>query len=147
MVAVWLPERIRDRIEERRLEKRIAEIAREFRGRMAAARTEQEEHSIDHEWTETVEEDFGNLGVLKTKRLLRLTEKWEIEIPQDAWTHDRYENSRYISPLDQVKLRRSIRAARREATKWWIQLLTPIVSALTGLAGALIGLLTYLHKA
>lgn len=142
----WLPQRVRDWREERQLEKCIEEINARFRPRMAATRTEKQEHDVDQEWTNEIEDYQDSLGALKTKRLLKLANKWEVEIPADAWVSNRYENTRYIYAGAQVKLRRSIRDARRESVKWWVLLLTPIVSALTGLAGALIGLLGYLLK-
>src|SRR6266496_3239384 len=43
LLQQWL----QDRREERRLEKQIEEIGAKFRPRMAAAKTEQEEHDID----------------------------------------------------------------------------------------------------
>lgn len=142
----WLPERLQDWQERRSLERQIEEINRRFQPRMAAAKTDQEEHHIDQEWVEAIEQYQVSMGVLKTKRLIKLANRWEVEIPSGAWTNDRYENVRYIAPPHQIKLRRSIRDARREAVKWWVQLLTPIISVLTGLAGALIGLFTYLRK-
>jgi hypothetical protein len=52
--------------------------------------------NIDRAWGHEVEEYFDSLGALKTKRLVKLADKWEIEIPPTAWVHGRYESVRYI---------------------------------------------------
>ena len=135
----WLPQWLRDRREERQLEKSIEQIGLKFRSRMAAAKTEQQEHDVDQEWTYEVEEYLDRLGVLRTKPLVKQATKWEVEIPQTAWSDDRYENSRYISPPEQVKLRRRIRDARRDAVRWWIQVLMPPLSLIVALVALLTG--------
>jgi hypothetical protein len=142
----WIPESWRDWLERRRLKKVISQIGERFRPRLAAARSEDEERAIDAEWSSETEEFDLYLGQLETKRLVKLANKWEIDIPRDSWTSDRYNTVAYIYHAPQLALRRRIRDARREAMKWWINLLTPVISALTGLAGALIGLLTYLRS-
>src|SRR5712691_1944683 len=82
-------------------------------------------------------EYLDNLGVLRTKPLVTHARKWEVEIPPEAWVHDRSENYRYISPREQVKLRRRIRDARREAVRWWVQVLTPPLSLIVALLALL----------
>lgn len=47
-----------------------------------------------------------------------------------------------LTTLGEIKLRRLIRDDRRNTIKFWVKILAPIITALTGLAGAAIGLLT-----
>jgi hypothetical protein len=137
-----MPQRVQDAAEKRRLKNNIAVLNQKFEQRMAEARTDQAEHDIDQEWTHAVENDHASLGILETRHILRLVTRWDVDIPADAWVSNDYENMRYLSQAAQAKLRREIKAAKRETIRWWIQV---TVLPITGLVGATIGLISLLR--
>lgn len=58
-------------------------------------------------------------------------------------------NTHYLSPLGMTELRAAIRkerAERRAVMEWWIKTLGAALGILTGLIGALIGLVSILKK-
>jgi hypothetical protein len=63
-------------------------------------------------------------------------------------THDNT-NTRFLSPLGMTELRTAIRkerAERRAVIEWWLKTLGGAVGILTGLIGALIGLISVIRK-
>ena len=128
-----LPQRVRDWHEVRLLEESIEAINAAYRVRMAATKTEEEEHNLDQEWTYALEDDHTSLGVLKTKKLQRATDKWDIDIPDDAWTSDLLERVRYIYPGAQKKLWRQISEARFVYWERWVKMLVPVLSLIVAI--------------
>jgi hypothetical protein len=88
------------------------------------------------------------LRQVTSKRLNRKAIKFGIDIKFDEWyiSHQVFtDNGSYmctvLTPLGEIKLRRLIRDERRNNIGFWVKILAPIITALTGLAGAIIGLL------
>jgi hypothetical protein len=141
----WLPRWLNDRRERQRLGIRIREIDEEYRPRLVAAEDGPEAADVSREWDLAREEYEDALGSLRTSRLIPLARHWNVEIPANAWTTSQNESS-YISGEGEVRLRRSIRDARREAAKWWVTVLTPVLSLLVALFSVILSLLSYLSR-
>jgi hypothetical protein len=86
----------------------------------------------------------------KTKRLIAKAEKLGIEIPDEWWTRPRPEDpftvKPYIGDRKRTKLKRLIQDERYKQAKKWTELLAPIIGALTGIIGTIIGLIAILKK-
>lgn len=84
----------------------------------------------------------------ETDDLLARATKRGIELPRDKdhwwWSDADYagENARsYLTDIGKAGAQRLIRDDRRSSLKWWIDVCVPIFTALTGLAGAAIGII------
>lgn len=75
-----------------------------------------------------------------------------IDLPPTDWYYTRYvyepNQTTQVSTLTKYgesKLRRNILIEQRMRAEFWLKIIPPIVTALTGLLGALIGLLAILN--
>jgi hypothetical protein len=74
---------------------------------------------------------------------MKLSDRWNVEIPNDVWV-EAEDGGHYIGALYHKRVKRLIRDARRESIRFWFGIALPVLSALTGLAGAIIGILSFL---
>jgi hypothetical protein len=81
------------------------------------------------------------LAALKSRRLRRKADESGIDLPREWWEHDEEHDLWYFTPDGRRQMKRRITQERVWAVKQWLQLLTPIVALLVGLAGVVIGLL------
>lgn len=95
------------------------------------------------------------LKQLETKQINRRATKLGIKIPTDdkeVWYtqmvsgEDGPEAVAVYSQEGKRRMGRLIRDERRSNVEFWIKILSPIIAALTGLTGAIIGLLAFLKK-
>ncbi len=90
---------------------------------------------------------------IDTHKLQKKLTKRGIELPRDKpswwytdmhWDLDPAEAPEYLSPVGKAGATKLIREDRRETIKFWMKVLTLILTVLTGLAGAIIGIITTL---
>lgn len=86
------------------------------------------------------------LNWLEEKSIRRAAERLAIEIPGEWLDTEReiFGSITRLSSTGKIKLRLMIRQERRENIEWWVKLLTPIITVLTGLLAALVALLAFL---
>jgi hypothetical protein len=101
-----------------------------------------------------LEECDDNINLLTTGHLLSQARKLFIEPPpresEAFWFESTTFGGRYLTPAGVTKLRNEIRAERKAS--WDViqpkaTLIVTLVTALTGLSGAIIGILSFLNKA
>lgn len=93
------------------------------------------------------------LAVLESVQLVDKAHKLGIEIPStESWWEFEYAEDgigsyrSYLSELGKVKVAKLIREEKLKNAEQWIKLIAPLISALTGLLGVIIGLIAILSK-
>src|SRR6266849_4524613 len=99
-------------------------------------------HEIWQEWDYDGRWLRAELGALESKQLTQRAARRGLDIPQDdaSWeTHDETE-LKYLTEQARIRLRKSIRQDVRDSVKWWVDVIAPLLGAMTGIIGASIGL-------
>ena len=98
-----------------------------------------------------VERIEAEIGLVRTSRLILKTVRLGIDLPPTEWLYTRQVQQPYgsksVSTLTQYgesKMRRNIMIEQRARREFWLKTIPPILTAITGLLGALIGLLAIL---
>jgi hypothetical protein len=141
----WAPDRVLEWRRRRALRREIMRLDGECEKEVQAAHVN-EKMEIYSRWDFDTGWSRAELGELETERLRRRAERRGLEIPQDDvwWIKHLETNTKYLTPTARARVKRMIRQDRRESAKWWVDVLSPVLGALTGLIGALIGLLALL---
>jgi hypothetical protein len=141
--AALVPLRVVDWRRRRRLERQIQQWDDEY-SRKAEAASFGERMRIFQQWDYETGWVRAELGQLDRRVLRRRAEQRGIELPPDddsSWVLHQETGTKYLNETARVRVRRAIKQDRRESIKWWVEVWAPILGALTGLIGALIGLL------
>lgn len=142
----WLhasaPDRFVEWRKRRALRREIRRLDDEFDKEVQAAHVN-EKLNIYSRWDFETGWSRAELGGLETRRLARRVEARGLDIPRDdaSWEHHRDTDTKYLTDAARARLRRMIRQDFRDSVKWWVDILAPLLGALTGIIGALIGLL------
>ena len=109
--------------------------------------------SLRYDWSFISTLDDEWIDSIKSNRLLRDAEKLDIPIPQyrakEAWEETQAPGIRVLTTEARHELRQEIRKEelrRTELRREWFKVVGPVIVALTGLIGALIGLVALLQK-
>jgi hypothetical protein len=139
-----LPESLQGRIDEIVVARKIKAIERKYLPQLENAK-EGEQQAIFAAWDHEAGWPESYLGRLRTNRLRANALKRAIELPADDgwWTTHGESNTRYLTDLGLAKAKRLVRDDFRQSAKWWIEVVTAIVTALTGLGGVIIGILAF----
>jgi hypothetical protein len=88
------------------------------------------------------------LNHMETLILLRIANKYGIKINPDWFEVEDGQTGRFsnLSYEGEPELRSLIVIKRRENTEWWVKIIVQIITAITGLAGVIIGILAILRK-
>jgi hypothetical protein len=94
------------------------------------------------------------LDAVDTDRLMRKVRQLGIELPskKESWWWDDMDYvgpedaSYYLTDIGKAGVSKLIREERRKNIEWWIKIVVTIITALTGLVGSLIGVLSVLNK-
>ena len=136
----------KDRQEIKSLRKAINQVERKYAPRFAAAEVAGDEILID-DYLEEVSPYQPKLDYLKSQKLLEKARKLGIEVSPDraGWFTDSYDCYReraykVLSQIGEARLRNIIRKQERDNWEWWLK----VITAFTGLIGALIGLVAIL---
>jgi hypothetical protein len=99
---------------------------------------------------------FDKASRLESAQLLRKAHKLGIEVPDTNswWEYEFFDEDRrsrriHLSEFGKIKVAKLIREERVKNAEQLIKLVAPIIAALTGLVGAIIGLLAFIwsiHK-
>jgi hypothetical protein len=100
-----------------------------------------------------VERVKAEIGEMRTARLNLKAIRLGIDLPPTEWLYTRHVqqpggSSRQVStltPYGESKLRRNIMIEQRTRREFWLKHIPPIIAALTGVLGTLIGLLAILR--
>ncbi len=123
----------------------LSQIEARYTQMLADATKEFDSERIVSEWNPVAASTETALAILESKKLRSQADWWSVEIPEDVWVQDE-DRSVYIGAGYQPRIKRLIRDARRESIKFWVGLITQVLAAATGLAGALIGVLSFLKR-
>ena len=137
----YAPERLRDFMDRKRLQAEIEKIDAKFQPLLDAAPNDAEEHHIQQAWNCETDELQEELARLLGRRIEIQARRLGVDIPEECWTESKFERYRYIGYRGQAKLRRAIRDARREAVRWWVQVIVMPLIALFSSFVALVSLL------
>jgi len=135
----------------RKLQKRIDSITEKFESRLATAKPENID-SILNEQAQCLDPLELELNGLDTMELYRQARELGIKLPTDQPTWWRKDEDEYgqtyshLSEVGRIGVSKLIREEKFQNAERWIKLITPIVSALTGLLGALIGILAVVFR-
>jgi hypothetical protein len=140
-----LPEWFRSWRRQRSLERQIKTLDDEYGPRADAERGDAQQ-AILAEWSFESSWPSNELAALETNRLMRLAHRWRVDFPDateaNGWVlFDHQTGHAYLQAWERVRLNRQIDAARKDAIKWWIDVLVPVLTLLLGTIGALTGLL------
>lgn len=94
------------------------------------------------------------LAVIDTDRLLMKVRQLGIELPskKDSWWWDDLDYAgpddyrSYLTDIGKAGVSKLIRDERRKNIEWWVKIIVTVITALTGLVGSLIGVLSVLNK-
>jgi hypothetical protein len=90
------------------------------------------------------------LDYLKTQQLLRKADRLSIDITPEQnprwWYTQNEEGYPILTKSGQIRVKKLIDDERFARSERWIKLLAPIIAALTGLVGTIIGLLAFLWR-
>ena len=97
--------------------------------------------------------------VAETDELMREALKWGVDCPSGpgTWDDDMEDHggtfeeiqdatNHWLREKGKVTVRRLIREAKQKYAEWWVKIIVSIVVAITGLLGALIGVVAILKK-
>ncbi len=97
--------------------------------------------------------------VAETDELMREALRWGVETPhgETMWKDDSEQHggtieeiqdatSFWLTEKGKVTVRRLLREAKKTNAEWWVKIIVSIVAAITGLLGALIGVVAILKK-
>lgn len=140
-LAWWTPQWLSEWRRRRALHRELDRLDRDYGQQVADEPARRME--IYQDWDYNTGWTRAALGELETRRLVRRAEKRGLEVPDDNtwWTHHAETDTKYLRPEARARVKRMIRNDFRESVKWWVDVLAPVLGALTGLIGALIGLL------
>jgi hypothetical protein len=82
------------------------------------------------------------LETLRSRRLRRRADACGVELPREWWEHDEEHDLWFLTPDGRRQATRRLTQERVWAVKQWLQVLTPAVALIIGLAGVAIGLLS-----
>lgn len=126
--------------ERRKLDKEMRRIRVEARQK----KDEQiyEDWCAEHTWKFDVND--AAINGIKTDSLVKQAEKFYLAVPdksdENKWTRDATD-SLVLTPEAMRELGAAIRRARRESFEWWVKVVGGAIGIVTGLVGALIGLI------
>ena len=132
--------------QKRQLQKEIDKIERDCRANLDLS--QQDEASIYFQMVDSETYSLRRkLTWLQEKPIRRTAERLGIDIDRE-WLEpfDHSEAITRLSSSGEAKLRRLIRQQHRESVEWWVKLVTPIITVLTGLIAALVALLSFLRR-
>ena len=142
MVPEWLTTWRRAR----KLARDIRELGNEYRPLVEKAEREKdwdEKQRVLSEWSFESRWPESELGVLESRRLRRLAERWNVDSP--TLEQDDQTGEWYVPDALRRKMRREIIAARRESIRWWVQVLVMPLMAVLSTTTALIALILALR--
>jgi hypothetical protein len=82
------------------------------------------------------------LETLRSRRLRRKADARGVELPREWWEHDEEYDLWFLTPDGRRQAKHQITQERVWWVKQWLQVLTPAVALVIGLAGVVIGLLS-----
>jgi DNA transposition AAA+ family ATPase len=96
---------------------------------------------------------LDRLAAVESAQLLRRAHKLGIEVPETGawWDYELVDGGKgsrqtHLSEFGKVKVAKLIREEKLKNVEQWIKLIAPILTALTGLLGVIIGLIAILRK-
>lgn len=146
---------IHDRIALYKLNRREKKLDAEAR-RVHKEAKEKKNQGIFHEWIRTVfDYEYEHIEWegrrIASDRLIEDADELDVPRPlnidKDKWLQDRpdWATGNVLALEAMVELRTTIRAekrARRETIEWWVKIIGGLITIVTGLVGALIGLVS-----
>jgi hypothetical protein len=129
----------RERIERRKLRKELRRLQKVYGPDLKKSKGDDYERLLAEFFSES---DFvqGPLHAIETNALQRMAHKWDVEVPPQSdervWSRD-FMGEYYLNDAAAIRIRREVRRVRREAVKWWVDLLVPLLSLLVALAAVL----------
>ena len=145
-LTTMLPEWLTTWRRARKLARDIRDLENEYRPLVEKAEREKdwkEKQRVLSEWSFESRWPESELGVVESRRLRRLAERWNVDSP--ALEQDDQTGDWYVPDALRRKMRREIIAARRESIRWWVQVLVMPLMAVLSTTTALIALLLALR--
>ena len=150
----WTPRPLREHLRARKLERELASLSDEYTSKLEEVRRE-DQNVLVQEWEWKSGCLDTELGKIKTDKLVRRAERRGIDLcaNQDWW--DSIDEGEWTGMESQIKVltdnglaqaKRLIRDDFRQSVKWWVEVVAPVVAALTGLGGTVIGILSVLNS-
>lgn len=141
------------------LKYRLKQLRKRFKAAIREVEADNKRAEITRLYVEQVQALVTELDILSTFPLIKKAGKLGIEVLPE-WTRENNPESELyrlfrqgfvyylqLTPSGKGLLRSAIWQKRRESVEWWVKrVIIPLIIALTGLAGALIGILAMLRK-
>jgi hypothetical protein len=110
----------------------------------------EEIEKIQRDWQSDFDLLREEIGVAETNLIIRQGEKYGVGVPVQmgnfgVWIEGRAYANHYLSPDAVSNMRAAIRDEKKARWEVWARWV-PVFSALTGLGGVIIGLLSFLNK-
>jgi hypothetical protein len=133
--------------ERRKLKRQLADITRRYTPRLKAA-SEENREAIEGERESEMVSPYILLELLETERLLKKVRKLGIDYKYDQtwWAENEITEQSWLNNRGHAKLRKLIRDERFNIAGQWVKILVPVLTALMGLLGLLVALVTVLRK-
>jgi hypothetical protein len=131
----------------RNILRQLSDIDKYYEPELALA-TGNKRREIDSHRSADLHELLCDLRAMDTEGLLRTAAKFDIDCYREGWFEDKmtHMGERILTDDAARELRHLVRAERRETVEWRLKIAGGIIAALTGLIGALIGLVTVLKR-
>ena len=120
----------------RQLRKQIGDIGAHYTPK--SGMTEAESMRMEHDCADEIRPLNIWLEAIESRVLLRSADKWSIDIELEYDLDGEVYGKRFLTAESKKALQRAISAARREFWRYWIGVLTPILSLLVALASLLL---------
>lgn len=138
---------------------KLKQLRQRFKVNIRQVETDNKRAEITRIYVEEVQALVTELDILTTFPLIKKAGQLGIDVLPE-WTRDNNSESEVyrlfrkgyvyylqLTPTGKGRLRSAIWRKRRETVEWWVKrVIIPLIIALTGLAGAAIGILAMLRK-
>ncbi len=120
----------------------LARIGKEYEAKFKQLSTGNDFDAAMAEYLQACRLPDLRLETLRSRRLRRRADACGVELPREWWEHDEEHDLWFLTPDGRRQAKHGLTQQRVWAVKQWLEVLTPAVALIFGLAGVVIGLLS-----
>jgi len=138
----WWRERQFERTYRRSIRADLARIGKEYEAKFKRLGTGNDFDAAMTSYLRECRLPDLRLETLRSRKIRRKAEGHGVDLPKDWWEHDEEHDLWYLTPDGRRQARHRLTEERVWVVRQWLQVLTPAVALVVGLAGVVIGLLS-----
>ena len=120
----------------------LARIGKEYEAKFKAPASGNDIDAVMTDYLRACRLPDLRLETLRSRRLRRKADAVGVDLPREWWEHDEEHDLWFLTPDGRRQFKQHLTQERIWAAKQWLQVLTPAVALMVGLAGVVIGLLS-----